>query len=411
MTGRDSSVIPAPAKRGSTRWRLAPAAFLGGVMLLGLLALANFIGRTVVEPDVAVVSPKAGRELVVIQTSQTGWPLPFVAVNGQRPFPLVAMEGGVHWISWPALALDLMLGLAFVVGGAWLFAMWVKGRRRLLQFGLLDLLLVISAVGLGLGYGYLPRLAHLEDQRTIEDVVGNQAPFNHKPSYFERRIVWQPGRMEWLRQLAGERWLPDTGRVVAANVWGNDVRRLAKLDRLRVVRLYGSVTDRELNQLGQLRELECLDLCNARIHKDRGGWIDSPDASVETPLALPQLKRLYATNSVLQGSDLAGCPSLVELELTGTEMDLPSARTLRRLTSLKILDLRGTALDDAMLAELNGLSNLEMIDLSHTQVTDAGVVHLVKLPNLRSVWLAKTAVSDAGRARLAAARPDCTIHP
>jgi hypothetical protein len=437
MTAR--SPEPKPSRAAPRRRFVTPAMFWAAVAALAVVALANVTGRLVVEPDVAASPAGKDRELVVISTSQAGWPLPFVAVGGQRFFPLAALEEGVHWISWPALAADVAIGLVLAAAGGWLLAARFRGRRQLLQFGLFDVLLATGLIGLALGYGLLPRMEHLEDQRTVANLtpeVGSQTISTGRRRVVNvRRFIWQPGPTEWARQIVGEKRIPDTGRVVAANVRGGDVRRLARLDRLRVLRVYGTVTDDELNQLGKLTHLECLDLGQAVLRKDRGGWIDSAEGTTEFPLALARLKRLYAQGNSLQGGDLAGCTNLRELDLSQSTVDLPSATTIGGLRSLRILDLHETELDDRLLAELAGLSNLEMIDLSSTRVTDAGLVHLRGLPRLRSVWLADSAVSDRGLAELARfpaleavrlrgsavtrqglaalalARPDCAIVP
>lgn len=418
---------------------LAPAMLVWGAIVLVVLALVNLAGRTVVEADIALISPTAGRDLVALRTSQSGWPLPFLAIGGERSFPLAALEEGVHWISWPALVVDLAVAMVATIVGGYLLAIWMRNRRRLLQFGLLDALIAITFIAMALGLGYLPRRQHLSDLRVIASLDPDEATLPRgyfRPQTTERRIIWQPGSTEWLRQWAGENWLPDTGRVVAANVHGFDVRRLPKLDQLRVIRVYGTVTDRELATLSTLPRLECLDLANTSLRKDRGGWIDTPRVSNEFPIALPRLRRLFAPDNVLQGSDLAGCTGLEELDLSGSdEMDLPSAVTIGKLKSLRILDLHHTQTTDAMLLELAGLNQLVMLDLSQTEVTDAGLVHLAKLPSLHSLWLADTAITDAGLATLArcealesvrltgskttaagrrqfqAARPDCAVLP
>jgi hypothetical protein len=405
--------------------------------MLAAVCLVNVTGRFVVEPDVADSPAGTGRELVVVATSQAGWPLPFVAVGGQRAFPLAALEEGVHWISWTALAADLAIGLVLAAAGAWLLTAWTKGRRRLFQFGLLDALLLMGAIGLALGYGYLPRAAHLEDQRVVAEIgLQKMSPYRSRRLHdFNRHVVWQPGPTEWARQTIGEKLLPDTGRVVAANLYGSDVRRLGKLDRLRVLRIYGTVTDRELNQLSKLTELKCLDLGEANLRKDRGGWIDSVEGTDEFPLAMPQLRRLYAPNNKIKGRDLAGCASLEEVDLSGVHLDCASAQAIGRQRGLAILDLHKTGATDELLVEFSGLADLEMLDLSATQVTDSGLFHLRALPALRSLWLADTAITDAGLAELArfpalesvrltgsraskqgiakfaAARPDCAIVP
>jgi len=146
------------------------------------------------------------------------------------------------------------------------------------------------------------------------------------------------------------------------------------------------VTDEQLNLLGQLPELEALDVAEVAIRKDRGRWIDPPDVEHEYNLRLPQLKRLKASDNVLQGSDLDHLTSLEELYLDGCLLDEASLQTICGLPALRILDLRRTKLNDAGLARLASISKLELLDIRGTAVTPQAV------------------------ARYSAIRPDCVVR-
>ena len=66
-----------------------------------------------------------------------------MTIREYRTWPLANVDNGVTQASTLALLADIAVGLSAVGCGAWLFDQWWTRRRRLFQFGLLDLLGVI----------------------------------------------------------------------------------------------------------------------------------------------------------------------------------------------------------------------------------------------------------------------------
>jgi hypothetical protein len=351
----------------------------------------NLLGRTAVEVQIAG-STRTGASSRVVQSreARAGWPWPYLQVTRDRLWPLAHLEDGVRWFSTPALLGDLLVLVAVASGGGWLLAQRFSSRRRWWQFGLLDLAAATTLVAAALGWGYLPRLRHARESR----VIANRKSFGGAPRYWPvpsgdsgTTVVWQPGPMDRLRELVGERWLPETSHIVAIETFGVDVRDVIRLSKLRVVRIHGEVSDVELNLLAGLQELEALDITEAMLRKDRGGWLDTPDVKLDYALRLPRLKRLVAHFNVLQGSDLADFAELEELHLAGSVLDDASIEAICRLKKLRVLDLRHTALDDAGLAKLAALEELQQLAVFDTTVTASGL------------------------AKFDAARPDCVVRP
>jgi hypothetical protein len=411
---RPVATDPAPRMLpGKSAWRPRPAAFLGGVALAALLAVANCIGRTVVDVDI-VAGPSP--TLAATRTTVAGWPFAFVTIGAERLWPLAHLDEGIRARSIAALLANVGVAAVLAAIGAVLLEQRLRSRRRWWQFGLFDLAGLATVVGVVLAVIVLPRAAADRDRSLVGKFVGanssNSSGRSGRSSSRDDRqqIVWQPGTTAWLRSLAGESLFPDTNRVIALETSGANLREIAHLQRLRVVRLYGTVTDADLSRLARLPDLQALDLTSAILRQDKGGWLAPPSFDSEYAIVLPQLRRLYCQGNVLQGSDLARLANLEELHLAGTIMDLPSAETIRSLSQLRILDLHDSTLDDEQLAQIAELPALELLDISGTAVTDAGLACLTRAPRLRTLLVKDTAVSDSGLAALAESPSLSSVH-
>lgn len=380
MAGALQSIAQVSSSRPVAWWRPRPAIFACGVLLGAGLAAFNLLGRTTVDVDLTAQPLGRSNDLIATDTTIAGWPWPYLCLSGSRTWPLAHLDEAVRWISVAALLADV-LAAALACGGAWLIGQRFISRRRWWQFGLFDIAGLTAIVSIVLAYVVVPRAACERDRAAMRYLSGGDL-FD---SVVEQ-AVWQPGPSAWLRSLIGEKWIPDTGQVIGLDAYGGNVREIVKLRGLRMLRVHGTITDRDLNQLARLPNLESLDVSEAMLRVDRGGWIDTPSVGNQFTLKLPKLKRLLAQNNVLQGSDLAELASLEELYLAGSVMDEESSRTIGSLGTLKILDLNGTALDDELLAQLAGLSRLELLDISGTAVTDGGLARFVRV------------------------RPDCTVR-
>ena len=143
---------------------------------------------------------------------------------------------------------------------------------------------------------------------------------------------------------------------------------------------YMNVTDAELKELTQLKQLRSLFLLGAQV-----------------------------TNAGLK--ELAGLTELRWLELSdAAHVTDEGLKELARLKQLQTLDLMGVQVTDAGLKELAGLTQLESLNLSDTQVTDAGLKELAELTQLQELALIDSLVTDEGVKNLQQALPDCEIH-
>jgi CubicO group peptidase (beta-lactamase class C family) len=103
-------------------------------------------------------------------------------------------------------------------------------------------------------------------------------------------------------------------------------------------------------------------------------------------------------------------PSIVELDLSGSQFQPADLAGVATLKNLKKLNLSRSNASDAVLAHLKGLAQLESLNLFHTDVTDVGLQQLAGLKNLKRLYVFETKVTDAGAASLAKALPTLRIE-
>jgi hypothetical protein len=386
----DDRIAPAPSASPDVRgpwWRPRRATIVCGWLLFAALMLINLCGHTVVEVDIATRANRTTNSGFLEQsiTAQAGWPLAYLSLSCDRFWPLAHLDEGVRWVSVGAIVANTVVAALLAAIGAVLVAQRFRSRRGWSQFGLFDLVALMTIAAAVLGWWYLPAQRNRQERAIcseFEPVPHRTFPY---PSDSPNKIFYQPGRADWIRSLVGEELLPDTSYIVGVDCRGRDCRHVVGFSRLRVARFHGSVTDEELNLLAQLPELVALDLAEVAIRKDRGRWIDPPSVKHEYNLRLPQLKRLKASENVLQGSDLANLVGLEELYLDGC------------------------LLDDASLLVISRLPKLRVLDLSNTRLDDAGLLLLVSLERLDQVSVYRTSVTQQGRERFSSLRPNCEI--
>ncbi len=193
--------------------------------------------------------------------------------------------------------------------------------------------------------------------------------------------------------LAGCRGETRPTGLAAIKAHGGEVVRDKSLPGSPVVQVSlsgdNSLTDAELEGLGQLTELRELNL---------GGNGRLGHAWCKELRSLHRLRSLQLNYTPITDAGLAELAGLTELEslgLAGTSLRGPGLRHLKALEKVHSLRLENNPLDDAGLNELPVLPNLQKLWLIDTQITDAGVKELRRLPNLRQLDLGKTGVTDA----------------
>ena len=185
---------------------------------------------------------------------------------------------------------------------------------------------------------------------------------------------------------------------------GACLRTLPRFFRLKSLRVPGlkSVTITDVAALGELRELESLDLQAVEIE----------DGAVPALVSLPKLTCLILdwSNDFSQGpkltpagiSKLAGFRNLRCLRLSGCAVDDATLVTLARsLPKLDDLFVERTSVTDSSMSAVRRLSHLAWLNIAHTKVTDAGLAALSAHRSIRTLSLQGTAIGDASLATLA----------
>ncbi|MFH2006418.1 MAG: hypothetical protein ABI333_07525 [bacterium] len=189
---------------------------------------------------------------------------------------------------------------------------------------------------------------------------------------------------------------------VKTSVRAQDLRQIAALDSLRVLRLEDALSGHRppvsaLRPLGRMRELQLLDLSVNEL--------DDTALALLAPLA--GLCWLDLGFNRITGSGLGrlrGMQRLVGLELSGNPLGTGALAPVARLGRLAVLRLWKTTVSDDDLAELGKLRELRALDVADTLVGDDGLVRLGALGTLKELDVSRTQVSAAG---VAAFRKRC----
>lgn len=169
---------------------------------------------------------------------------------------------------------------------------------------------------------------------------------------------------------------------------------LPHLPSCRVVTAYwASVTDDEMEYLGELRDLEVLKLSDAFT----GRSSEITDKGLRYLRHLTQLRTLSLANTRITNKGLVqfrNLRKLEEIDISKTIVGNDGVVHLSQLVSLKTLDLSNTRIDDAGLIHIGKLRLLETLYLSGTQVSGTKFDKLHRLERLVDCELNATPVTD-----------------
>jgi hypothetical protein len=107
--------------------------------------------------------------------------------------------------------------------------------------------------------------------------------------------------------------------------------------------------------------------------------------------------------------DLGNLKELQTLDLRNTRVTDAGLKGLAGLKQLRELYLIGTDVTDAGLKEVVTLKHLEKLYLVGAKVTDAGLKNLVNLKQLKELNVSDTMVTVAGQRELQKALPTCDV--
>ena len=407
------------------------------VPVLTVLVLANVPGWRMVYLDPLY----RGRfELVVDASYEHGWPvtylrrkcsadpavpenwLPATYSSWDLPHDVIAFRG-------LCLAGDVVAGIGVLLVAGVLIEARRRGRHSCFQFHLSELMAFATFVAIGLSLYGVRRNVYIEERKIYTQLHPSWTPEVH---FLVGPEDWRLEGPDWLLPILGEdRYRELFARLVSIDAGGDDLKEIAKLRRLLLVRLLPSSKE-DTALLARIPTLEAIEL---------GDAVGPNPSTIELP-SLPRLRALYPckpaslnpdllTDSRIRG--LAGLKSLeslyvmdgefddksmVDLDglihlhwlfLNGTKITGAGLRSLQKATDLEYLLVGKTPIDDDALPIIAQRKRLSVLDLSNTHITDAGIESLKSLKDLRELDLNRTSVSAEGMHSLQQALPNCTI--
>ncbi len=246
-----------------------------------------------------------------------------------------------------------------------------KPRRRLLQFRLKTLLLIVAVLCVPLAWVGV----RLNQKRHERAVIAEIERLGGR-TYYD----WQRGKRWGRPLLAVKPYSAPTGPYWCRRLLGNDF--FSDVDYVYFPPPWHSkLNDDELRLIATFSKLAELDLSRRAAIDDHG---------------LAYLNRLT---------------SLRILDLSETNItDEGLVGTVANMTDLEELHLDWTNVGDAGLAKLSNLTKLRQLFFQHTNLTDACLGDLQKFTRLERLYLDRTQVTDEGVARFQQALPDCRVH-
>lgn len=136
------------------------------------------------------------------------------------------------------------------------------------------------------------------------------------------------------------------------------------------------------------------------------------DAEMVHLRGLTGLQSIHLNGTLVTDAGLAhlkGLHRLKHLTLDGIQVTDDGLAHVQGLTQLEWLSLDATQVTDAGLAYIQDLRRLVWLDLDGTQVTDTGLPQLQGQTSLKELGLRGTQVTDAGVAKLQSVLPKCEI--
>ena len=182
-----------------------------------------------------------------------GWPLTWLVTSHReyRDISIWSITGYVMEYKILCLLVDIALAfgwIALIVAG---YEIWRRRRERI-QYGVIHLLMFVTAVAVACSYFATVKWRYHEEQRTIQE-IGDEA------------TIWM--RWEgpnWLWKLGGEHWCEIYWRVVRIDSRAMNIDRLTTFRNLLRLGL-SDVEDEDMRTVGTLRSLRGLGLLGTDI--------------------------------------------------------------------------------------------------------------------------------------------------
>ncbi len=250
-------------------------------------------------------------------------------------------------------------------------------KRRLLQYSLRTFLILLTTMCLWLG----SKTERVRTQRRIVRLVkemGGEAVFDYEYSDDPAAPPNPPPGPAPLRMFLGNDYFAELVSVRLEKVTDVDVGQVGEATTLRHLSISGGITDKAMDTICRLTNLESLRLDAGRV---TGGGL----------------------------AKLSELPHLRSLAISNMPISAEGARQVGRLTGLERLSLANTRLTSKLVRHLGHLDKLSTLDLSRTLVGDEGLEDLSQLHHLELIQLEGSMVSNDGIRKLQAALPNAQI--
>ncbi|MGI8980856.1 MAG: leucine-rich repeat domain-containing protein [Pirellulaceae bacterium] len=387
----------------SGRWHTSSRVLMGLILLV--MVLLNGPGQVTHHVDRV-----SGLDIFdLVPQYEHGWPLTHLVRQEKRDHPWSA---NAHQFSFPTIAkcwqfwdlqgsdtffpgrlvANVAIGFLISVAAGWLFEMWRRRHRSLLQIHLLDIGLATTAVGALLAWYVAARSAHQREEAalslTVEEMT-EHGLIGGNMFAVER----EQGGPTWLRLCLGDRPFEFLDRVIVARIrMGNDLSKLAAFPHLRKASV-SCRNPQELEQLARFRELEDLDLglsIQSEVHRDGTGRLP--------PFPKLRILTLRSWGTVPTGLDQL--QNLQVLDMHYSPASPEAFQEIGRLRRLKQLSLGKHASIPEAMVHLASLVELETLSLNQPSLNDPDAVHLARLPALKVLATENMRASHAAFERL-----------
>ncbi|XP_043721131.1 receptor-like protein EIX1 [Telopea speciosissima] len=145
--------------------------------------------------------------------------------------------------------------------------------------------------------------------------------------------------------------------------------------------------------LGNLCNLKRLDLSDCKINGGITEYVNSLSmCNSSSRLETLHLGYNYKVSGLIPSS-IGNLSSLIELDLSATQLSGPIPTSIGNLSSLIELDLSATQLSGPIPATIRNLSSLRTLDLSNTQITGPIPMSIGGLSSLRTLHLSGTQIT------------------
>ncbi|QDU78257.1 hypothetical protein Pan97_53410 [Bremerella volcania] len=299
-------------------------------------------GSTICPPDLKII--------------EHGWPSPFLAraVVDAVPFPTGEEISWTNLENWPfsaenwlfrpgAFLLDFGIAILLIALAGALIQWRIHRRQGLLKFGLSDLLIGLTFLGLAMGYyTYHHRISTLEDQAIDPPQSFWTTRFGR--SFYSGRMITRQNYEgpQWLRKLlGGDQYLEllyhdDYAEIQPGADWRSTFEAVTERPFIEVVDVREQLPLEAVEQLAKCPQLDSLIL--PKMDSKAPQRIIGTNDPVFQPQHLPQLRKLTLRTLVLRGNAIephhvetaAALPGLRTIYLQGTSVTEEELQPIQR---------------------------------------------------------------------------------